>query len=162
MRYSPIIQSMKQSIEETIQALMVIRGSLCSYRSPHGKVCDCKFGVKQIRGKDGFPALPSGERGCGCPELYQAIGYLKQLRKEKLKEIKVGNVVKATVFSTQPYGIYLKHETGINILVKATELAWAKEKSISEFTYPGAEFTVKILEIVDENTITGHQLRELN
>jgi hypothetical protein len=152
---------MKQSIEETIEALMVIRGSLCSYRSRHGKLCDCKFGVRQIKGPNGIPMLPSGERGCGCPELYQAIGYLKQLRKTKLKEIKKGNVVKAVVFATEPYGIYLKHESGINILVKVTELDWTTEKSTSEFTYPGAEFTVKILELVDEKSVLGYDLQEL-
>lgn len=71
---------MNLTIEETIEALMVIRGCLCAYRSRQGKKCDCKYGVKQIKGKNGYPILPSGEEGCGCPELYQAIYYLKELK----------------------------------------------------------------------------------
>lgn len=80
---------MRRTIEETIVALEVIRSALCAYRSSHGQLCDCKFGVHHVKDKNGHPSLPTGETGCGCPELYQAIGYLKELRdsKERLKEL---------------------------------------------------------------------------
>jgi len=78
---------MRRTIEETILALEVIRSALCAYRSPHGQLCDCKFGVHHLKDKNGQPCLPTGETGCGCPELYQAIGYLKELR--ELRNLKV-------------------------------------------------------------------------
>jgi len=40
-------------------------------------MCDCKFGVK-LTGPS-KKHLPSGENGCGCPELYTAIAYLGEL-----------------------------------------------------------------------------------
>lgn len=67
------------SVDETITALKVIRTALCAYRSPHGKPCDCKFGVRHIKDRQ-IPTLPTGENGCGCPEIYQAIKYLEELR----------------------------------------------------------------------------------
>jgi hypothetical protein len=67
---------MKRTIKESIQDLEVIRSALCSYRSRHGKKCDCKFGVKHIKGQK-YPALSSGENGCGCPELYEAMHHLR-------------------------------------------------------------------------------------
>jgi len=69
-----------KSISETIESLKVIRAALCSYHSQYGKLCDCKFGVHLLPGKK-WPTLPTGENGCGCPELYTAIAYLEDLEK---------------------------------------------------------------------------------
>tara|TARA_B100001109_G_scaffold126579_1_gene103059 strand:- start:734 stop:991 length:258 start_codon:yes stop_codon:yes gene_type:complete len=69
---------MKRTVSQSIRDLEVIRQALCSYHNKHGVMCDCKFGVHHLPNK-GFPVLPRGENGCGCPELYQAIYHLKRL-----------------------------------------------------------------------------------
>lgn len=73
---------MHKSIDETITALKVIRTALCVYKSPNGKMCDCKFGVHHLPNQK-LPQLPRSESGCGCPELYEAIAYLEELKKIK-------------------------------------------------------------------------------
>ena len=57
---------------------------------------------------------------------------------------KVGDTVTATVFATEPYGIYFDY-MGFNILIKITECPWAMKKTTSEFTQVGVKHQVKIL-----------------
>ncbi len=66
-----------KTADETIEALKIIRESVCSYGQKYGQHCDCKYGVtKEKFGK-------GRENGCGCPELYSAIellGAIEQLQ----------------------------------------------------------------------------------
>jgi len=61
---------------------------------------------------------------------------------------KVDDIVKATVFATPPFGIYLRYAE-INILVEVTDIPWATEISTSEFTKVGEELEVRII-FIDE------------
>jgi len=78
--------------------------------------------------------------------------------------LKVDDILKAVVFATPPFGIYLRdvnHPT-VDILVKITELSWAKEMSTSEYTQVGAVLEITILFIPDETlalaTIIGEEI----
>jgi len=73
---------MKLTLRETINALKIIRKSRCAYGADFGKLCDCKFGVKLTGPLK--TRLPYGEKGSGCPELYQAIFFLEELEMETL------------------------------------------------------------------------------
>lgn len=70
-----------------------------------------------------------------------------------------GSIVKATVQSVEPYGIFLRHNEDV-ILVLIPEVVWipSSVRDCREFTRPGESFAVKILRYVPE---CGHYLGSL-
>jgi ribosomal protein S1 len=68
--------------------------------------------------------------------------------------MKVGDTVKAKVFATEPYGIYLRYG-GYDILVRVTDVPLSGKLTTKEFTSIGEELEVKLLSIIDSKNALG-------
>jgi len=77
--------------------------------------------------------------------------------------LKVGDQIKATVFATPPFGIFVRHteHPDIDILILITEVSWAKGMSPSDRAKIGDELLVRIIYVGDETsaraTIVGEE-----
>lgn len=71
--------------------------------------------------------------------------------------LKVGDIFKAVVFATAPYGIYLRdvNHPKVDILVHATQVSWGSIISPNDYTQPGAVLEIKILSTPDKLTATA-------
>jgi hypothetical protein len=77
--------------QQIIEALKIIRQQVCAYGSPHGRMCDCKFGLnKDNVAKDnmGIPQVTCGSEQTGCPELYSVIGIIENMSDAELERIR--------------------------------------------------------------------------
>lgn len=71
--------------------------------------------------------------------------------------LKIGDTLKAVVFATPPYGIYLRdvNHPKIDILVSVTEVSWSKTHSPSEYTQVGAILEIKIIFVSEKDDTTA-------
>ena len=91
---------------------------------------------------------------------------LKQLEEDPWhrvsQEIKIGDVVKATVVSLTDYGAFMKLRDGVEGLVHVSEMSWSKKiKHPSEILKEADSVDVKILGIDKENHRISLGIRQL-
>lgn len=77
--------------------------------------------------------------------------------------LKSGDQIKAVVFATRPFGIFLRHaeHPDVDILVLISEVSWAKDTSPSERAKVGDELLLRIIYVGDKTsaraTIVGEE-----
>jgi hypothetical protein len=111
--------------DKLIEALMRIREGLCAYEAPHGKLCDCKYGVAEGPRKKGERFPRGSERGSGCPELYEAIGILQSMSDEEFvayKQSKLADEERVTAGELR--------DGGVEVDAQIPDCAWVHKSAV--------------------------------
>ncbi len=71
----------------------------------------------------------------------------EELSRQRLKELKVGDVIEGTVKNVVEFGIFVDLGNGLEGLVHISEVSWTKVDNLHELYRPGDKVKVQILEI---------------
>ena len=110
--------------EKLIEAMMRIREGLCAYGAPHGKRCDCKFGVAdgpRVKGK--FPR--GSENGSGCPEMYNAITILQHMSAAEFGLYAQCNMNGKTAITASEL-----RDKGVGVPIGVPDQAWVHKEAV--------------------------------
>ena len=73
----------------------------------------------------------------------------KKAMQEKIANVKIGSVMKATVESLQNYGAFIRLEDGLSGLVHVSQISQKRVKAPKDVLKEGEEVKVKIIGIKD-------------
>lgn len=84
-----------------------------------------------------------------------------ELRMQTMKNIKMGDILEATVTAVTAYGIFVNAQ-GLDGLVHVSEISWDKVENPSDYAKVGDKIQVKLIDMSDDGKRVAYSVKQLS